>query len=67
MRLNFSNLNNKIEAYQKAFVSDLRLGHSDRTPDGVRSSICICCDTSEVMELGQHGGVHQPESRLVSS
>ena len=38
MRLNFS-LNNKIEAYQKAFVSDLRLGHADRTPDGVRSSL----------------------------
>ena len=34
--LNFSTLNNITEAYQKAFVSNQRLGHSDRTLDSVR-------------------------------
>ena len=35
----FSTQNIKLEAYEQlAFVSDQRLGHYDRTPDGVKIS-----------------------------
>ena len=36
--LSFSTLNNKIEANQKAFISDWRLGHADWTPTGANYS-----------------------------
>ena len=37
--LDFSTLDNKIEAHQKAFISKQRLADSDRAPGGVRSSL----------------------------
>ena len=39
IRLNYSTMDNKIAAYQKAFISHRTIDYSDRTPGGLRSSL----------------------------